>query len=68
MCNHEFKILHSEVYSSRISKTETRLTKIDILYCELCEINETDREEITIDKDNPEPLPKWAKGNHKKIF
>lgn len=68
MCDHQMTVLHTDTYSNRISKTETRITKIDILYCEKCEENDTDFEEITVDINDPQPLPDWAKGNHKKIY
>lgn len=68
MCEHQFKLLHTDTFSRKLSATQTKLTKIEILYCELCNANDEKREVITLTEGATQGLPEWTKQNHKQIF
>ena len=69
MCDHKKVVLYSDVYETKASKTETLFTKIDILYCEECDDNDTAHDDFLFDKENPSPFPNWCINvKTKKIF
>lgn len=69
MCNHDDSIkLDAMSFSDKLNETETKLTLVEIWYCNTCKQNFDRRETAIQTQANKHFLPVWTFKNHKKTI